>query len=127
MGWARLYSLFDWFVPPELRGDKDPHRRARMLVIAHVLGPPLGFPIVAYLAWLRGATDRRDDRVLLALSRSLAFYPPVHPPCPSLGSAFELGGSFYRISLRRCRFAIPRVDARRSGRGILLPGAANPA
>jgi hypothetical protein len=52
MDWARLYGLFDWFVPAELRGDKDLHRRARMLVIAHLLGPPLGFPIVAYLTWL---------------------------------------------------------------------------
>lgn len=50
MDWARLYGLFDWFVPVELRGNKDLYRRARMLVIAHVLGPPLGSPIVAYLA-----------------------------------------------------------------------------
>jgi PAS domain S-box-containing protein len=56
MGWARFYSLFDWFVPAELRGDKDPHRRARMLVLAHVMGPPLGFPIVAYLAWLNSGS-----------------------------------------------------------------------
>jgi PAS domain S-box-containing protein len=52
MGWARLHDLFDWFVPTALRGDKGPHRRARMFVAAHVLGPPLGFPIVAYLDWL---------------------------------------------------------------------------
>jgi PAS domain S-box-containing protein len=51
MGWARLYGLFDWFVPAVLRSDQDPHRRARMFVIAHLLGTPLGFPIVAYLYW----------------------------------------------------------------------------
>ncbi len=76
MGWARLYGVFDWFVPAALRSDQDPHRRARMFVIAHLLGTPLGFPIVAYLYWL----DPGRHSVALAIGAMIGafwLYPPL--------------------------------------------------
>lgn len=74
MGWARLYGLFDWFVPAALRSDQDAHRRARMFVIAHVLGTPLGFPIVTYLHWLDPGPQSAasDITVMIAIRRSCA-------------------------------------------------------
>jgi PAS domain S-box-containing protein len=58
---SRLYRLFDGFIPAALRADKDTHRRARMFIISHLFGTPLGYPIVAYLHWLdpqRGSASR---------------------------------------------------------------------
>ncbi|HEV2546351.1 MAG TPA: PAS domain S-box protein [Stellaceae bacterium] len=75
MGWARLYGPFDWFVPAALRSDQDPHRRARMF-IAHLLGTPLGFPIVAYLYWLDPGPESAAPAIG-AMIGAFWLYPPL--------------------------------------------------
>jgi signal transduction histidine kinase len=44
-----LSSFVDWFVPPPLSGDAETHRRARMFVQRHFVGPGLALTLVAYL------------------------------------------------------------------------------
>jgi PAS domain S-box-containing protein len=46
---ARLYPRLDWLVPAPLKGDKGTHRRARMFLISHLFGTPLGYLVVFYL------------------------------------------------------------------------------
>lgn len=46
---AAVFPLLDWFIPEKLRRDATAHRRARMYVIAHVFGTPLGFLLAAYV------------------------------------------------------------------------------
>jgi PAS domain S-box-containing protein len=76
MSWARLYGLFDWFVPAALRRDQDHHRRARMFVIAHLLGTPLGFPIVAYLHWLDPGPQSVASDIAVMIA-AFWLYPPL--------------------------------------------------
>jgi signal transduction histidine kinase len=47
-----VLPLLDWFIPSELRRDPTVHRRARMYVIAHVFGTPLGFVLAAYVGFI---------------------------------------------------------------------------
>ncbi|HWI29580.1 MAG TPA: HAMP domain-containing sensor histidine kinase [Stellaceae bacterium] len=49
---AAVFPLLDWFIPRALQRDPTVHRRARMYVIAHVLGTPLGLALAAYLAFI---------------------------------------------------------------------------
>jgi hypothetical protein len=47
---AVLIALaLDWFVPPALRREADEYQRARMFVLGHVFGTPLGLIVLAYL------------------------------------------------------------------------------
>jgi signal transduction histidine kinase len=46
---AAIFPLLDWFIPGKLRHDPTVHRRARMYVMAHVFGTPLGFVLAAYI------------------------------------------------------------------------------
>ena len=43
------YPWLDWFVPASLRLDAEAHRRARMFIITHLFGPPLGGLMAIYL------------------------------------------------------------------------------
>jgi PAS domain S-box-containing protein len=76
MGSTRLYRLFDWFVPAALRSDQDPHRRARMFVIAHLLGTPLGLPIAAYLYWLDPGPESAASKIAVMIC-AFWLYPPL--------------------------------------------------
>ncbi len=49
---AVVFPLLDWFIPGQLRRDPTVHRRARMYVIAHVFGTPLGLVLAAYLRFI---------------------------------------------------------------------------
>ena len=41
--------IIDWFVPPVLRADSDLRRRARLFVIGHLFGTPVGGVLVGYI------------------------------------------------------------------------------
>jgi signal transduction histidine kinase len=73
---AVALPLLDWFIPAELRRDRTVHRRARMYVIAHVFGTPLGFVLAAYVGLIdphRGAAYW----VIVALLLAFYIYPLV--------------------------------------------------
>ena len=71
---AALFPLLDWFIPEPLRRDATAHRRARMYVVAHVLGTPMGFVPAAYL----GLVDPHPGAyywTILALMAAFYVYP----------------------------------------------------
>src|SRR5690242_10465045 len=71
---AVVFPLLDWFIPTHLRQDATTHRRARMYLIAHLFGPPLGFGLMVYLA----AIERHPGAVFwIILGLMAAFY--VYP------------------------------------------------
>jgi signal transduction histidine kinase len=46
---AVIFPLLDWFLPEGLRRDPTVHRRARMYLIGHLCGTPIGLALLAYL------------------------------------------------------------------------------
>jgi signal transduction histidine kinase len=71
-----VFPLLDWFIPEKLRHDATVHRRARMYVIAHVFGTPLGLVLAAYL----GAIDPHPGAafwITVALLAGFYVYPMV--------------------------------------------------
>jgi len=50
--YSRLFICLDWFLPASLRAEKGSHRRARMFVITHLFGAPLGFLVALSIFWL---------------------------------------------------------------------------
>jgi signal transduction histidine kinase len=46
---AVIFPLFDWFLPEDLRRDPTVQRRARMYLIGHLCGTPIGLALMAYL------------------------------------------------------------------------------
>jgi len=49
---AAALSLLDWFIPAGLRGDPTVYRRARMYLLAHLFGTPLGLALLVYLYFI---------------------------------------------------------------------------
>src|SRR5260370_9552105 len=45
---AAVFPLLDWFIPKHLRGDAVVLRRARMYLVTHLFGTPLGFLLALY-------------------------------------------------------------------------------
>ncbi len=45
----KLDKFVDWFIDDQIRPGSDEHRRLRMFLISHLLGPFLGHPITAFL------------------------------------------------------------------------------
>src|SRR5260221_6443197 len=45
---AAVFPLLDWFIPKHLRRDAVVHRRARMYLVTHLFGTPLGFLLALY-------------------------------------------------------------------------------
>ena len=68
-----LYMRFDWFVPPPLRESGEAHRRARMFVISHLLGTPLGYTVAVYLYLLDPAPGAALATIALAIGAFLAY------------------------------------------------------
>ncbi len=68
-----FYRLIDWFLPQALRRDSDLLRRARMFVIGHIFGPPLGLLVAAYLYTLDPAPGPHLLIIVLALTLFFAF------------------------------------------------------
>jgi len=60
----------DWFVPPALRQDPDTHVRARVFVVAHLVGPLIPLAIAAALHFVAGVTTP----ALLALTLAYATF-----------------------------------------------------
>jgi signal transduction histidine kinase len=46
---AAVFPLLDWFIPASLLRDATAHRRARMYLLTHLFGTPLGFLLALYL------------------------------------------------------------------------------
>lgn len=67
------HGLVDWFVPDELLQDADARRRARMFVIGHVLGSPLGLLIAFELYFLDPAPGAHLLIIALSIVAFLAF------------------------------------------------------
>ena len=46
-----LDAVLDWFIPPDLAGERETRQRARMFLISHLFGPVIGnsIPILLYL------------------------------------------------------------------------------
>jgi signal transduction histidine kinase len=67
-------KIVDWFVPPALRADADLRRRARLFVIGHLFGTPVGGILVAYI---QAADPTAGARMWLLASGVAAFllYP----------------------------------------------------
>jgi signal transduction histidine kinase len=73
---AVVFPLLDWFIPKQPRQDATMHRRARMYLIAHLFGPPLGFGLMIYLS----AIDRHPGAafwIILGLMAAFYLYPFV--------------------------------------------------
>jgi signal transduction histidine kinase len=47
-----VYPLLDWFLPEGLRRDPAVQRRARMYLVGHLFGTPLGLILTLYLGFL---------------------------------------------------------------------------
>ncbi len=47
-----VYPLLDWFLPAGLRRDPTVQRRARIYLVGHLFGTPLGLVLIAYLGFL---------------------------------------------------------------------------
>ena len=45
---AAVFPLLDWFIPKPLRSDAAVYRRARMYLVTHLFGTPLGFLLALY-------------------------------------------------------------------------------
>ncbi len=71
---SRLYPRLDWFVPSSLKGNSEIHRRARMFVVSHLLGTPLGYAVVAYLYLLDPAPSAALWLIAAAVT-AFFFYP----------------------------------------------------
>ena len=67
-------KAIDWFLPMALRTDPDLRRRARLFVIGHLFGTPVGGVLVAYI---RAADPSAGTRVWLLAGGVAAFllYP----------------------------------------------------
>jgi HD-GYP domain-containing protein (c-di-GMP phosphodiesterase class II) len=48
----RIQRLVEWFVPAVLRADPDAFHRARVFVVGHLFGPPLGLLLAGYVRLL---------------------------------------------------------------------------
>jgi len=71
---AAVFPLLDWFIPKHLRGDAVVHRRARMYLVTHLFGTPLGFLLALYFY----ALDPRPGPafwILTALVAGFYIYP----------------------------------------------------
>ena len=75
----------DWFVPPALRTDPDLRRRARLFVIGHLFGTPVGGVIVAYI---RVADPTAGARMWLLAGGVAAFL--LYPLALRLIGRFDL-------------------------------------
>jgi signal transduction histidine kinase len=52
-------ALIDWFMPPAFRADPELRRRARLFVVAHFCGTPIGLLLAAYIGAVDAATGGR--------------------------------------------------------------------
>src|SRR5260221_7323088 len=71
---AAVFPLLDWFIPKHLRRDAVVHRRARMYLVTHLFGTPLGFLLALYFY----ALDPQPGPafwILTALAAAFYIYP----------------------------------------------------
>jgi signal transduction histidine kinase/CheY-like chemotaxis protein len=54
---AKLYPLLDWFIPEQMKRERELLLRARMFLISHLFGPFLGHTISLYVLFI----DPRPD------------------------------------------------------------------
>jgi len=78
-------KIIDWFVPPALRADPDLRRRARLFVIGHLFGTPVGGVLVAYI---RAADPTAGARMWLLAGGVAAFL--LYPLALRLTGWFDL-------------------------------------
>ena len=69
-GWT-LSALLDYFIPKAMIADVEQHRRARMFMLSHVMGPMLGTTLPAYMFVMNIV---RDYRVFIFFLSILAFW-----------------------------------------------------
>ena len=71
---AAVFPLLDWFIPGHLRRDAIVHRRARMYLVTHLFGTPLGF-VLAFYFYLLDPHPGRAFWILTALVAAFYIYP----------------------------------------------------
>src|ERR1043165_2718332 len=54
---SRLDRLFDWFIPASIPRGSDAWQRARMFLVSHLFGTPLGHVIMAAVYVIDPAPD----------------------------------------------------------------------
>jgi signal transduction histidine kinase len=78
-------KIVDWFVPPALRADPDLCRRARLFVVGHLLGTPVGVGLVGYI---QAADPTASTRLWLLAGAAAGFL--LYPPALRLTGWFDL-------------------------------------
>jgi hypothetical protein len=84
-----VYPLLDWFTPHGLRRDPAVQRRARIYLVGHLFGTPLGLLLTLYLGLLDHDRGPAFWAIIAAL---LAFY--VYPFLLRAGAPLVVLGCF---------------------------------
>jgi signal transduction histidine kinase len=68
-----LYSAIDWFIPQRLQRQPDTQERARLFVISHFSGAPLGLLVLLYLHDVDPAQQARHGLMFAGVVSFLAY------------------------------------------------------
>jgi signal transduction histidine kinase len=71
---AAVFPLLDWFIPEHLRADAAMHRQARIYLITHLFGPPLGF-MLSFNFYVLDPHPSAAFWLLTALEAAFYLYP----------------------------------------------------
>ncbi|HWG78737.1 MAG TPA: HAMP domain-containing sensor histidine kinase [Stellaceae bacterium] len=71
---AAVFPLLDWFIPERLRADAATHRRARLYLVTHLIGPPLGF-MLSFGLYVLDPHPGAALWLLTALEAAFLLYP----------------------------------------------------
>ena len=71
---AAVFLLLDWFIPGHLRADAAMHRQARIYLVTHLFGPPLGF-MLSFAFYVLDPHPGPAFWLLTALEAAFYLYP----------------------------------------------------